>query len=192
MPPSALNPNGRPRPAADPLSRHVALWILLALTLAMLLLLNRLGLPLVNRQAPSGIVSYELAWRLDASQAILASWDARARQYAALGLGLDYLFMLLYGALFALACALSGEALARRRWLLAGWGAKLAWGMGLAVMCDALENLALSVMLLEAPAQPWPVVSGACASLKFGLLFLGLVYSFYALAIVFLERVEKR
>ncbi len=174
------------------MNRRQLFWGLLALTLALMLCLNLAGLPLVNQQAPSGIVSYELAWRLDKSQAILASWDGRAQRYAAFGLGLDYLFMPAYGGLFALACLGSGEALRRRRWPLAGWGAKLAWGMRLAAGLDAVENLALSVMLLETPTRPWPEVAGACASLKFGLLFVGLVYSFYALAIVFLERVERR
>lgn len=171
--------------------RSRGLWVLLAITLIIMLLMNLVGAPLINAQAPSGIVSYELAWQLEKSQSILASWDARAQRYAAFGLGFDYLFMLAYSSLFALACLQAGQALAKRGWPLAGWNRLLAPGMFLAAAFDAVENLALSIMLLEAPANPWPWVAGACASLKFGLLFIGLVYIFYALAIVFLARLEK-
>jgi hypothetical protein len=175
----------------SPTLRRRGLWVLLVITLLIMLLMNLVGAPLVNQQAPSGIVSYELAWRLEKSQAILASWDARAQRYAAFGLGFDYLFMLAYSSLFALACLQSGEALAKRGWPLAGWNGLLAASMFLAAAFDAVENLGLSIMLLEAPANPWPWMAGACASLKFGLLFLGLVYIFYTLAVVFLGRVEK-
>ena len=42
---------------------------------------------------------------------------------------------------------------------------------------DAIENVALTVSLLGGVRAPWPLVAWACASLKFALLALGLLYA---------------
>lgn len=60
-----------------------------------------------------------------------------------------------------------------------GWaalGRRLAWGQGLAALLDWVENIALLVVLLEAPVAPWPQVAWGCAVPKFGLVALGLCY----------------
>jgi hypothetical protein len=163
-------------------------WLSLVLTLVIMAIMNLVGAPLINSTAPSGIVSYELAYSLDKAQAILNSWDARAQLYAAFGLGLDYLFMPAYAITFALACRLAGGSLGRRNWPLAGLAHGLALGMFLAASFDALENLALGIMLLNTPANPWPRVAGVCATLKFGLLLVGLVYALYGLTGALVER----
>ena len=52
----------------------------------------------------------------------------------------------------------------------------LAWGQWLAALLDAIENGALLTMLLDVPAQPWPVVAWWCAIAKFALVLLGLLF----------------
>src|SRR4051794_35386336 len=64
-----------------------------------------LNLPLQTPAAPRGIVAFELAGSMPVSQAILASWNAQARIYAGLVLGLDYAYMPSYSTALALVCA---------------------------------------------------------------------------------------
>lgn len=151
-----------------------------------------MGKPLVTAQAPYGIVSFELAGTPAQAQLILDSWDARAKQYAAFGLGFDYLFMLAYSAAIGLGCLLAAGVIRGRGWPLASLGVLLAWGMWLAALLDAVENFALLQLLLAGTSNGgWPAVARLCAVLKFGLIFLGLVYVMYGLATGLLARLRR-
>ena len=52
----------------------------------------------------------------------------------------------------------------------------LAWGLWLAAISDAAENLALITELLGRNAAPWPQIAQICATIKFGLILLGILY----------------
>lgn len=94
--------------------------------------------------------------------------------HASFGLGLDYLFMLVYS--FALAM---GALLAAGKH--AGWfkslGAVAGYGAFAAVLFDAVENYALFQILLNKIYYPYPEIAYYCASIKFGLLIFGLLYA---------------
>lgn len=155
---------------------------LLALSLAMLALMGWIGSPLTTPAAPQGIVSFEFAWSEQQTQAMLDSWPAETQLRAAFIQGLDFLYLLVYGAAFGLGCLLSAEVLQARRWPLAGAGLALAWGMALAAGFDFVENIGLTLALFGWVASPWPQIAAICAGLKFALLFAALVYLFYGLA----------
>jgi hypothetical protein len=165
----------------QPSQRSRLFWLLSALMAIVMALMNLVSLPLITEAAPAGIVSFELAGSVEAAQAMLASWDARAQRYAAFGLGFDYVFMLVYAAWLSLVCELAGAALWIRRLPLANLRNWLRRGMWLAAGLDAIENLGLAVILLEAPQSPWPEIAAVCAALKFGLLIAGLLYGLYGL-----------
>lgn len=156
-----------------PASKRPSLFTLfLAGALALLLLFQPVNQPLMNADAPAGIVSLQLAWTPERAQSILDSWDARTRLFAAFGLGFDYLFMFAYAAALAL-----GALLAAGRH--PGWFARLGgWtgrGAFLAALCDALENLGQFHQIFNGRvdlAAPIAVL----ASLKFALLLLALIY----------------
>ena len=78
------------------------------------------GDPLINPTAPSGIVTFELAGKVSKVQEILVSWDSHEQLFAALGLGLDYVFMLLYSTTVGLACLWAGDILHRRGLAIGG------------------------------------------------------------------------
>ena len=159
-----------------------AFWLLVALTLIVLVVLQVVGLPLQTAAAPQGIVSFELAGLPATTQAILDSWDPNARVHVGFSLGLDFLFMPLYAATIALGCLWGAGVLSRRRWPLAALGRPLAWGVWLAVLCDVVENIALWRLLAGPVTAPWPARARWCAMVKFGLLGLGLVYVMVAVA----------
>jgi hypothetical protein len=146
----------------------------LALTLILFAVFRVLDAPLRTSAAPNGIVSYELAGDIKPAAEMLASWDARAQLFAAFGLGLDYLFMPAY------ALALSfGVLLAAGRH--SGWfvkiGAWLGWGVLAAALFDAVENYSLWNFLLGDFQALWPRLAAFCATVKFTLLILGLVFA---------------
>lgn len=132
--------------------------------------------PLRTAAAPYGIVSFELAGAVPTAQAILDSWDVRARSAAGVGLGLDYLFLALYSTTLTLACLRIADRFAARGSALAAVGHAAAWGQWAAGACDGVENFALIRMLLDGAHSPWPSIAWWFASIKFGLLGLGVAY----------------
>jgi hypothetical protein len=147
-------------------------WLFLVGTAIILLLFQPMNHPLVTVSAPSGIISLQLAWTPESAQGMLNSWYANARQFAALGLGFDYLFMPVY----ALALAL-GTLLAAGRH--PGWFARLgswaAYAAFLAAVLDGLENFGQFQELFK-----WRVdlafIIAVVASTKFTLIGLSLAY----------------
>jgi len=128
--------------------------------------------PLQTQASPQGIVSFETAGSVAAAQNILGAWSAKARVFAGLSLGIDYLFMVLYALAIGLGCVLVGAAW-HGPWERLGVG--LAWAVWVAAGLDAVENVALIRMLTQGTAsEPWPRVAAACATIKFGLVGLGL------------------
>lgn len=174
-----------------PERRKTVFWGLFVFNLVVMVALNQVNALLQTEEAPAGIVSFELAGTPDAAGRMVDSWDKKVRLRAALGLGFDYLFMLTYSSTIGLACVWAGEALWKRKWPFAGWGKWLAWGLVMAAVLDAVENFALSKILLGAIKSPWPEISRWCATFKFGLIFLGLVYVFLALAASLIGKLAK-
>ena len=150
--------------------------IALVLSLVLLIALRILDVPLRTPVAPRGIVSFELAKDAAASRQILASWNARARVHAALSLGLDYLFLIVYAIFISLACVQVGKALQQRSPLLAHLGEILAWAQFVAAILDAVENLALIFLLLNSERLWLPAAARACAIIKFMIVGAGFIY----------------
>lgn len=127
--------------------------------------------------APSGIVSFELARTVTNAKAILASWDASARVYAGLSLGLDALYPPLYATAIGLACAGVAIRLQRRgRPGLMVVGIWLTWGMAAAALFDYVENIVLVAQLLGSETVYFPTVAWAMASLKFTIIIVAFLY----------------
>ena len=159
--------------------------LMLISTLSIMAILYMVGKPLENRQAPYGIISFELAGTVSQVSEILSSWDANARIQAGFSLGFDYLYMVFYSITIALACVWAGKDLGKRGPILFVIGILLAWGQFLAAGIDAVENLALTKMLFGVVQVPWPEVARVCALVKFSLILLGIVYAFFGLTLHF-------
>jgi hypothetical protein len=154
-------------------TRKPLFWALLVLTLSLFAIFRPLGAPLTTSAAPAGIVSFELARTPASAQAMMDSWEARARLFAAFGLGFDYLFMPAYAFAIALGALL---AAGRHPGMFAKLGAWIGWGAFAAALFDAVENIGLWNSLLGPVGATWPLVSYWCAAAKFGLILLGILY----------------
>lgn len=127
-----------------------------------------------------GIVGYELAHTAQNSLAILDSWDkVGARANAGFSLGIDYVYILGYANLIALACVWAGGILGNRKWSGANLGALIAWGVWLAALLDSTENIGLLVQLFSGAASEWALLAWLCASIKFALIAISLLYVLY-------------
>ena len=166
-------------------SRKPLFFAFLAGTLILFAVFQVLDTPLQTPAAPNGIVSFELAGTPEKAFQILVSWEPasdeapiavpKGKLYAAFGLGLDYLFMPVYATALALGILL---AAGRHGGWFATLGAWLGWGAYAAAIFDAVENYALARMLLVNEIRsPYPQMAAYSASIKFGLLLLGLFYA---------------
>ncbi len=162
----------------DGWQKRQVFWVLLGLTLLVFAAISVLDQPLHTTAAPAGIVSFELAGTPARAQAILASWGPRQRVAAALSLGLDYLFLSLYGLTLAWGCWWMA---ARRRGRVARWGRRLGWGALAAAGVDAVENFALIRLLWGAQDPLWPRLAWGCATVKFTLVVVAVLYLIVAL-----------
>ena len=158
-----------------PISARKCIFIaLLVWTLILMAVMQVLNAPLKTSAAPSGVVAFELASTDAAAQAIVDSWDSRARLFAAFGLGFDYLFMPSYAITIALGTLL---AAGRHKGWFAGLGAALGWGALAAALLDAIENIALWNVLLGAVQSTWPGIAFWCATFKFTLILFGIAFA---------------
>jgi hypothetical protein len=162
-------------------ARKPLFWTFLIGTLILFAVFRALDAPLRTSAAPNGIVSFELAGTPFQAQNIIDSWHetvpnmvSHAYSFAAFGLGLDYLFMPLYATALALGILLVAG---RHRGRFSGLGIWLGWGAYAAALFDAVENYALARMLLMNQVwSPYPEIAAFSATVKFGLLLLGLFY----------------
>jgi hypothetical protein len=120
------------------------------------------------------IVDFEWAGSVDKAQTIIDAWNQTDRIRAGFSLGFDYLYMPVYSTTIALGCILAAGVLRRKAWHTIG--ILLAWGLWIAAIFDATENLALFTELLGNNVAPYPQIAQICATIKFGLIVLGLLY----------------
>jgi hypothetical protein len=156
--------------------RPKAFAVLFVMTVVLMISLQIIGGPLENDAAPGGIVSFELAGNLPAAHSILASWGPEEKMFAALSLGLDYLFLIAYAFTIGLGCVLILQRLSEQNDVLIKAGVILSWALMLAAALDALENYGLIQILLESDQPLWPVIARWAAIPKFVIVALGLLY----------------
>lgn len=172
-------------------SRKPVFFTLLALTLILFAVFRVLDQPLRTPAAPKGIVSFEFARDAQTARAITDSWKQMSLLlssvageanpdivnvsyvFAAFGLGLDYLFMPVYALALAFGTLLAAQS---HGGAIKSLGAVAGYGAFAAPFFDAVENYALLQILLNRIYSPYPEVAYCCASIKFVLLILGLLY----------------
>jgi hypothetical protein len=155
------------------------MWIgaLLILTAVVFVVLRRPERAM-RRTGGVGIVPFELAEDGREARRILAMWGPSGRKAARTSLLVDYVFLVLYSALLALACLyLGGHADDRHVGWLATAGVLVAWAALAAGLLDAVENTALlRVLHAGQPANATVSVAHWAARVKFVLVSLCVLY----------------
>ena len=150
----------RPR---DARANRRSLWTTGLLTLGLFVLLAVIDEQIKETGGP-GIISFEVEFTSDNARETLAAWGEDGRSDAKLSLWLDYPFLIAYAAFFSLAAVALIEALGWRRW-------EFIATLPLAgAVCDAIENAGLLMTIGQDGDQPWPLIGGVFAAIKFLLL----------------------
>jgi hypothetical protein len=113
---------------------------------------------------------------------IMAEWGSHGRDLARLSLWIDFGLMLIYGTFFTLA-ALATRDFAREHGLraLAAAGVLAPVFAAAAALFDAAENIAWLLVLGGRGGSFAPPFATACASLKFLLIGLAILYVLWGL-----------
>jgi len=164
-----------------PVNQRKLFIFLLILTILIMLIMNMVGMTLYTAEAPSGIISFELAYSPGRTQEIINSWSSAAQLRAAFIQGLDFLFPLVYSVMFGLGSIMAAGVFRIRGNPFARWGVTLAWGLGLAALCDYIENIALITLLFGRVVPPYPEIAGVCAVIKFTVILIGSIYMLFGL-----------
>lgn len=163
-------------------------WIVIALSALLLIMtiwLTIIGEVLVNESAPLGIVSFELAHNKATSVAILDSWSSHAKAIAMLVQGIDFLYLFVYPAFFAVCCYLLGKKL-NAIWFVIGRG--ISFISPLAGILDAVENYALIQQLFYGANDSMAALAYLTAVPKFAIVILAIVYILMALLLLLVRR----
>jgi len=160
------------------------LWILGISTLVLFVFISILDQPLRTNAAPNGIVSFELAGTFNKTQNILSSWNQSTKLTAIRSLIVDYLFLIAYSFFFAFLIFWLSIFFTYKKWLIS-LGIVLGWLQFLAAFFDALENYFLLRLLFNSQNEIFPSLAFYFASVKFIIIFLGILYIFGNLFIHF-------
>jgi hypothetical protein len=140
--------------------------------------------PLHEGETGDGIVEFELAGSVERAEEILDTWRSEGvLEEAAFIQGFDLLYPLIYAAALAGGCLAAGGAWLRAgRPRLADLGVPMAWVATAAIGFDYVENLGLTISLLDQPADPWPQVALVAAVLKFAAIAASLLFALSGVA----------
>ena len=150
-------------------------YILLVTLLGSIAAMQYINAPLVNDVCRGGIITYELAKELLISTAILDSWDTQTKIMAGIGLGFDYLFLIIYSSFICLLIFKINEKL----WIhtsIYKVGQILIYLTFTAAFFDMIENLALIKLLQGDLDQIWSSTAYYFAMSKFGILLISISF----------------
>ncbi|MDQ5807998.1 MAG: hypothetical protein M3320_04915 [Actinomycetota bacterium] len=136
------------------------LWLTGLLALGLFVVLGVVDEQIKETGGP-GIVPFELEFTSGNARETLAEWGEAGRDDAKLSLWLDYLFLVAYGAFFSLAARALVDALGWRSW------AFMATLPIVAAVADAIENANLLLTIGQEGDQPFPLLAGIFATIKF-------------------------
>ena len=175
----------------SPVAQRRAFIVLFIVGLIVQYAWSALDAPLKNDVAPKGMLSFEVAGTMAKAQSIVASWDHPAQVSAGANLGLDYLFLFVYGGTIGLACVLVIRALSDWRWF-AGLGLLLAWAQIPAVLFDIGEDCALLRILLGGSESWLAGLAWACSMPKAILYAAGMIYAIVGAVLIVARKIFWR
>jgi hypothetical protein len=163
-------------------SRKQALVVLGILTVALTVILELID-PSHVSHGPS-ILAFEFAASKSRAAQIVAEWGPKGRSAAHLSLVLDYAYMLSYGLFFTLAGLAVCDTTRARGWRrIAAVGTVVPFFALAAAGFDAIENVALLLILAGHGGSFAPPFAAVCSAIKFTLITVTILYTLCGLAL---------
>ena len=130
-----------------------------------------------------GIVAFELAGTTERATEILGHWGQDGREAARVSLGIDFVYLVVYGVFLTLAVLELRDVARARGWdAYARPGTAIAVLPGVAAACDVVEDAGLWLMIEGVGTDPLPPVATGFAVVKFVALAVVAVYLLAGLA----------
>jgi hypothetical protein len=173
--------------------RKLMLWVVSLLAALPIPLMSVLAPLRENEPGGHDIVSFELAGSVARADEILATWHAVGVEQTAKYVQLaDMVYPVLYAAALAGCAIAAGHALRRAGAdRIAVAAPFIAWVAFAAAAFDYVENVGLDIALWHRPIEPWPLVSGVAAALKFVCIAVTIVYALGGLAASVKRRLSR-
>jgi hypothetical protein len=145
-------------------------------------------------QATGGpsILGLEFAGSEARAAEIMAEWGSHGRDLARASLWIDFGFMASYGAFFALAALTIRDFAREQGFRLAAAGTAAAICAVAAALFDAAENIVWLLVLGGHGGSFGPPFATTCASFKFVLIALAILYALWGLGAWLLRRLQAR
>lgn len=147
--------------------------------------------PQPTESAPNGVLSLVLAGDLPSFENILYSWDTYDLFLLGFGLGFDFLYMIVYSTALTVGCYWATRKYREMNNWMAKLGNYLIFGMWLAALFDAVENIAV-ILSFQTDLFPYgPQIASWAAIPKFSIINFGLLYILLAGAMrLFVRKVQ--
>lgn len=164
------------------------------ITIILFVVISIINTYLVTPEAPAGIISFELAGNINASLAILTSWDKAAKVYAGLSLGIDFVYLISYGLFLSLACHMLSDRLTQTGRVIrfSDIVSFVSWLPLVAALFDAIENTALIFLLLGSRSEIFSSMANLFAVTKFIFVSLAILYLIIGLSSLFYLHASDR
>ncbi|HZE84576.1 MAG TPA: hypothetical protein VE035_09715 [Puia sp.] len=146
-------------------------WIFTLLTIAYIFWMKSYLSPLTSAE----IIRLEIAKTTDIANAIIRDWkNAGKFEQGVQSIYLDYLFIALYTIVIALGCRFVSACTGNE--VLTKGGKGFAWLIGIASICDIIENIALT-KTLHGEVSRWSVtIAYNMARVKFSIVIVCLLF----------------
>ena len=136
------------------------------------------------------ILDYEFAWTTSRVETIFSVWGASGIDNQVTAIYWDFLFIAGYASL---AFGLIVIALRKSEGNIQNIGTYITITPFLAGFLDIIENIFL-ILMANAPtsvSDPFPLVASLSATLKFGFLFIGIIYFVIAIISIVINKIKK-
>jgi hypothetical protein len=172
-----------------PILRKRFLLGLLFATVAVGLVIARIGIPLSTPATPGGILDLEFAQNANAVARVLAAWGPEGRDAAIRQTWVDFIYLLVYGVTVVFAVGLTVAVWAKRSALFGWIGVALSWGGFVAAALDAIENGAMLTFLNGGGSDVLATLMRLCAQIKFAIIIGAMCYALFGAALWIGDRI---
>lgn len=137
-----------------------------------------------------GVFEFEFAWTSERINQIFNAWGSGGKQRQALVTYIDFLYIISYSVCYAGCILLITRKLKNKSQKI---GLIMTLTPFIAGVFDVIENINLLLMLANDQYVNGgsPFIASLCATIKFGLIFLGWIFMLYGLLILLRKKLRK-
>ena len=147
-------------------------------------------IPIESQVSTYGILDYEFAWTSNNVLIIFSAWGVNGLNLQIIAIYWDFLFIIGY---VSLAFSLVVLAYRKSEGQIQSFGTYFTITPLLTSIFDVIENIFLLTMAsnISSVTGSSPVIASLCASIKFGMLFVGIIYFTLAIIVILIKKLSK-